>query len=82
MRVCGSVEWNFQRLTRVNSISILIRDLNAELLLNRHHYLHGVQAVQAKVVGKVRGGLDLFDDTMICQCFVLAQPSRAVAWGE
>lgn len=48
------------RLTRVNGISILIRNLNAEFLLDRHHYLHSVEAVQAKVVGKVSSGLDLF----------------------
>lgn len=54
-------------LTRVNGISILIRNLNAELLLNRHHYLHSVKAIQTKVVGKVSSGLDLFICSMLRQ---------------
>jgi hypothetical protein len=43
----------------MDGISILIRDLDAELLLNGHDNLNGVKAVEAKVIGKVSGRLDL-----------------------
>lgn len=69
------------RLTRVNGISILIRNLNAELLLNRHHYLHGVEAVQTQVVGKVSSGLDLFVGNIIRQCLARVCPYRQRALG-
>jgi hypothetical protein len=45
--------------TAVDGVGILIRDLDAELLLNGHHDLHGVQAVEAEVVGEVCCGGDL-----------------------
>lgn len=35
-------------------------------LLDGHHNLNGIQAVQAEVVGKVRSGLDLF--ARRCSC--------------
>jgi hypothetical protein len=37
----------------VDGISILIRDLNAELLLNSHDDLDGVKGVETEVVGEV-----------------------------
>ena len=35
-------------------IGLLIRDLDGELFLNRHHHLDGVQAVESKVLGEGR----------------------------
>ncbi len=45
--------------TAVDRIRILVRDLDAELLLDRHHHLHRVEAVEAEVVGEVGRALDL-----------------------
>lgn len=44
----------------MDGISVLIGDLDAELLLDRHHHLDRVQAVQAEVVGEVRSWRDLY----------------------
>ena len=44
----------------MNGIGLLVRDLDAELLLYRHNNLDGIQAVQTKVVGEVGSGLDLY----------------------
>lgn len=46
-------------LTRVDGVSILVGNLNAEFLLNGHDDLDGIERVEAEVVGKVSGGLDL-----------------------
>lgn len=58
-----------------STTEVLSSPLNARwgidtYLLNGHHNLDGVQAVQAKVVGKVRGGLDLIDP----RCHVSVDP--------
>lgn len=44
----------------MDGIGLLVRDLDAELLLYRHNNLDGIQAVQTKVVGEVGSGLDLY----------------------
>lgn len=44
----------------MDSVGILIGDLNAELLLNSHDDLDGIKRVKTEVVGKVSGGLDLY----------------------
>lgn len=44
----------------MDGVGILVGDLDAELLLNGHDNLDGVERVEAKVVGKVSAGLDLF----------------------
>lgn len=46
--------------TRVDGVGILVGDLDAELLLDGHDDLDGVEAVEAEVVGEVGGGLDLW----------------------
>jgi hypothetical protein len=43
----------------VDGVGILVRDLNAEFLLNGHDDLDGVEAVKAEVVGEVGSGLDV-----------------------
>lgn len=43
----------------VNGVSLLVRNLDAELFLNRHDDLDRIQAVQAEVVSKVRSSRDL-----------------------
>lgn len=43
----------------MDGVGVLVGDLNAEFLLNGHDDLNGVEAVEAKVVGEVSGGLDL-----------------------
>ena len=48
------------RLTRVDSVGVLVGDLDAELLLDSHDDLDGVKAVQAEIVREVGGGLDLY----------------------
>lgn len=53
---------SFEGHTGVDGVSVLIGDLDAELLLDGHDDLDGVQAVQAKVIGEVCDGLDLFVD--------------------
>ena len=40
-------------LHAVDGVRILVGDLDAELLLNRHHNLNGVQAIQTQVVCEV-----------------------------
>lgn len=45
---------------RLDLISILVRDLNRELLLNGHHDLNSVQRVQAEVLVEVGRKRDLF----------------------
>lgn len=49
-----------RKLTRVDGVGILVGNLNAELLLNGHDDLDGVERVEAEVVGKVSSGLDLY----------------------
>ena len=44
---------------RVDGVSVLVGDLDAELLLDGHDDLDGVEAVETEVVGEVRGGLDV-----------------------
>jgi hypothetical protein len=43
----------------VDRVGILVGNLDAELLLDGHDDLHGVQAVQTEVIGEVRGRLNL-----------------------
>lgn len=45
--------------TGVDGVGVLVGDLDAELLLDGHNDLNGVETVQAEVVGEVSGGLDL-----------------------
>lgn len=47
------------RRTGVNGIGVLVGDLDAELLLDGHDDLDGIEAVKTEVVGEVSGGLDL-----------------------
>lgn len=44
---------------RVDGVSVLVGDLDAELLLDGHDDLDGVEAVETEVVGEVGGGLDV-----------------------
>jgi hypothetical protein len=44
----------------VDRVGVLVGDLDAELLLNGHDDLDGVEAVKTEVVGEVSGGLDLY----------------------
>jgi hypothetical protein len=46
-------------LTTVDSVGLLVWNLNAELFLDGHHHLYCVQAVQAQVVLEMRGGANL-----------------------
>lgn len=48
-----------QSHTWVDGVGVLVGDLDAELLLDGHDDLNGVETVQAEVVGEVSGGLDL-----------------------
>lgn len=43
----------------MDAVGILVGDLDAELLLDGHDDLNGVEAVETEVVGEVSGGLDL-----------------------
>lgn len=43
----------------MDTIGVLVRDLNAELLLDGHDNLNGVEAVEAEIVGEVRRRVDL-----------------------
>jgi hypothetical protein len=45
--------------TGVNAVGVLVGDLDAELLLDGHDDLDGIEAVKTEVVGEVSGGLDL-----------------------
>lgn len=45
--------------TGVDGVGILVGDLDAELLLDGHDDLDGVERVEAEVVGEVSGRLDL-----------------------
>ena len=45
--------------TTVNGIGLLVWNLDAELLLNGHDHLDGVERVQSKVIGEMRGSGDL-----------------------
>jgi hypothetical protein len=47
------------KYTGVDGVGVLVGDLNAELLLDGHDDLNGVERVKAEVVGEVGGGLDL-----------------------
>jgi hypothetical protein len=47
-------------LTAMDGIGLLVGNLNAELFLDRHNHLHGVQAVQSKVVLEVCCSADLW----------------------
>lgn len=49
-------------LTGVDAVGVLVGDLDAELLLDGHDDLNGVETVQAEVVGEVGSGLDLLKD--------------------
>ena len=42
-------------------VGVLVGDLDAELLLDGHDDLDGVEAVEAEVVGEVGGRLDVLD---------------------
>ena len=46
--------WIAELHTTMDSIGLLVRDLNAEFFLNCHYYLNGIQAVQTKIVHEVR----------------------------
>lgn len=48
-----------KKRTAVDGVRVLVRDLDAELLLDGHDHLDGVEAVEAEVVGEVccRGDL-------------------------
>lgn len=64
-----------ETLTAEDAVGLLVRDLNAEFLrerqqpsrrplgetnlLNGHHHLNGIQAVQPEVIGEVGGRVDL-----------------------
>ena len=48
----------------MNGISFLVGYLNAEFFLNGHHHLHGIQAVKAEVVRKVRCAGDLEESVL------------------
>lgn len=52
VRVCGDVVYGV--CCRHNLVGLAVWDLNGKLLLKRHDNLHGVQAVQAQVLLKVR----------------------------
>lgn len=43
----------------VDSVGLLVGDLNAELLLNSHHNLNSIQGIQTKVVREVGRAVDL-----------------------
>lgn len=43
----------------MDGVGVLVGDLDAELLLDGHDDLNGVETVQAEVVGEVSGCLDL-----------------------
>ena len=46
----------YGRLNRGDLISLRVRDLNGELILESHHYLTGVEGIEVKVLeGGVRG---------------------------
>src|SRR5689334_6959053 len=45
-------------LHRGDLLGLLVRDLGLELLLQRHHQLHGVERIRAEVVDERRLGLD------------------------
>lgn len=47
-------------LTAVDGIRLLVRNLDAELFLDRHHDLDGIQAIQAQVILEVRCACDLY----------------------
>jgi hypothetical protein len=51
--------WKTRNRTRVDGVGVLVGDLDAELLLDGHDDLNGVETVQAEVVGEVSSGLDL-----------------------
>ena len=44
----------------MDAVGVLVGNLDAELLLDGHDDLDGVEAVEAKIVGEVGSGLDLF----------------------
>lgn len=44
----------------MDGVGVLVGNLDAELLLNGHDDLDGIQGVETQVVGEVRSGLDLF----------------------
>lgn len=44
----------------MDGVGILVGDLDAELLLDSHDDLNGVERVEAEVVGEVSASLDLY----------------------
>lgn len=58
----------------MDGVGVLVGDLDAELLLNGHDDLDGVQAVEAEVVGEVGSGLDLCKGKNAYQLCVLKLP--------
>lgn len=46
-------------LTAVDGIGLLVWDLDAEFLLNRHDHLHGIQTVEPKVIVEMGGAGNL-----------------------
>jgi hypothetical protein len=45
----------------VDRVGVLVGDLDAELLLDGHDDLDGIEAVETEVIGEVGGGLDLIN---------------------
>ena len=43
----------------MDAVGVLVGNLDAELLLDGHDDLNGVEAVETEVVGEVGGGLDV-----------------------
>ena len=54
-----SQKTGFVERTGVDAVGVLVGDLDAELLLDGHDDLDGVEAVETEVVGEVGGGLDV-----------------------
>jgi hypothetical protein len=59
MRIWLGADISDGLIDAVDGIGLLVRDLDAEFLLDRHDHLDRVEAVQAEVVAKVRGCVDL-----------------------
>ena len=69
MRIRLSANISHCLIDGVDSICLLVRNLNAEFLLDGHDDFDGVQAVQTEVVSKMRDWVDLL---------LSVRPSRVV----
>jgi hypothetical protein len=64
--------------TTVNGIRLLVGDFDAELLLNSHHNLNGIQTVETKIVVEMRRAGNLFRRQYGCRGMLSSSSDRTL----